>query len=133
MMKMLKHGLLPLIVLMTVISLFAQAQSVKKLDPQNFEKKLKESKEAILIDVRTPGEYAQGHLANATLIDINSDDFKSRVAKLNKSKPVFVYCKAGSRSGSAVDIMEDMGFKEIYDLSGGITAWQKANKPIEKK
>jgi rhodanese-related sulfurtransferase len=45
---------------------------------------------------------------------------------------VFVYCKAGSRSGSAVDIMEDMGFKEIYDLSGGITGWQQANKPIIK-
>lgn len=132
-MKTIKQRLLPLIVLMTVISIFTQAQAVKRLDPQNFEKKLKESKEAVLIDVRTPGEYAQGHLTNATLIDINSSDFKNRVAKLNKSKPVFVYCKAGSRSGSAVNIMEEMGFKEIYDLSGGITAWQKANKPIEKK
>jgi rhodanese-related sulfurtransferase len=46
---------------------------------------------------------------------------------------VFVYCKAGSRSGSAVDIMEDMGFREIYDLSGGIMSWQKADKPIVKK
>lgn len=132
-MKMLKQRLLSLIVLMAIMSLFAQAQGVKKLDSQNFDKKLKESKEAILIDVRTPGEYAQGHLANALSIDIYADDFKSRISKLDKTKPVFVYCKAGSRSSSAVDIMEDMGFKEIYDLSGGITAWQKANKPIEKK
>lgn len=132
-MKMLKQRLLPLILLLTIMSHFAQAQSVKKLDSQDFDKKLKESKEAYLIDVRTPGEYAQGHLANALSIDIYKDDFRSRVSKLDKTKPVFVYCKAGSRSSSAVDIMEDLGFKEIYDLSGGILAWQKANKPIEKK
>lgn len=130
---MLRQRLFPLILLMTTISFFVQAQSVKQLDPQNFEKKIKESKEPILIDVRTPGEFAQGHLANAVLIDIRSDDFKSRVGKLDKSKPVFVYCKAGSRSSSAVDIMKDLGFKEIYDLNGGIAAWQQANKPIEKK
>lgn len=132
-MKVIKQGFLPVFALMMVVSLFAQAQSVKKLDPQNFDKKLKESKEAILIDVRTPGEFAQGHLVNALSIDIYANDFKSRVAKLDKTKPVFVYCKAGSRSGSAVDIMEDMGFKEIYDLSGGIISWQEANKPIVKK
>ncbi len=132
-MNMLKQKLLLLMVLMIAVTFFAQAQTVKKLDPENFDKKLKDSKEAILIDVRTPGEYGQGHLASALSIDIYANDFKSRVGKLDKSKPVFVYCKAGSRSGSAVDIMSDMGFKEIYDLSGGIMAWQQAKKPIEKK
>jgi len=121
------------LMLMAATSFISQAQTIKKLDPQNFEKKLKESKEPILVDVRTPNEYAQGHLANAVLIDIYSDDFKSRVAKLDKSKPVFVYCKAGSRSHSAVGIFQDLGFKEIYDLSGGINAWQSANMPIERK
>ena len=128
-----KQRLSLLIFLMSMVSLLAQAQKAQQLDPQNFDKKLKESREPILIDVRTPGEYGQGHLANAALIDIRADDFKSRVAKLDKSKPVFVYCKAGSRSSSAVSIMKDLGFKEIYELNGGITAWQQANKPIEKK
>jgi rhodanese-related sulfurtransferase len=131
-MKMLKQRLLILMVLMIAVNFFAQAQTVKRLDPQNFDKRMKESKEPILIDVRTPGEFGQGHLANALSIDIYSNDFKSRVGKLDKSKPVFVYCKAGSRSGSAVEIMSEMGFKEIYDLSGGITAWRAENKPIEK-
>lgn len=121
------------LLVMAVTSVFVQAQTIKKLDPQSFEKKLNESKELILVDVRTSGEYAQGHLANAVLIDIYSDDFKSRVSKLDKSKPVFVYCKAGSRSSSAVDVFTDLGFKEIYDLGGGINAWQRANKPITKK
>ncbi len=122
-----------LLMLLSMASLFANAQSVKKLDPQNFEKKLKEVKGPILIDVRTADEYAQGHLANAKLIDIRSNDFKSQASKLDKTKPVFVYCKAGIRSSSAVDILSKLGFKEIYDLGGGITAWQQANKPIEKK
>jgi len=128
-----KKTIFSLFLLITITSLFVEAQTIKKLDPQNFEKQLKESKDPILVDVRTPGEYAQGHLANAVLIDIYSDDFKTRVGKLDKSKPVFVYCKAGSRSGSAVGVFTEMGFKEIYDLSGGITAWQRASKPIEKK
>jgi rhodanese-related sulfurtransferase len=125
--------LLPLILLLNMVIMITHAQSVKQLDPQNFDNKLKESKESTLIDVRTPGEYAQGHLANAVLIDIYSSDFKSRIAKLDRLKPVFVYCKAGTRSSSAGDILSDLGFKEIYDLNGGIMAWQKANKPIEKK
>lgn len=132
-MNMLKQRILSLIFLMTLVSLFAEAQGVKRLDPQNFDLKLKQSKDPILVDVRTAGEYEQGHLANALLIDIYSNDFKSRLSKLDKSKPVFVYCKAGSRSGSAVDVLLEMGFKEIYDLSGGIIAWRQANKPIEKK
>lgn len=132
-MKNLKKRMILLILILTTFSVFTQAQTIKKLDPQSFEKKLNESKEPILVDVRTSGEYAQGHLANAVLIDIYSDDFKSRVAKLDKSKPVFVYCKAGSRSISAVDVFTDLGFKEVYDLSGGISAWQRANKPITKK
>jgi len=133
MMNVIKQRLLFLVVLMTLVSFFAHAQTVKKLDPQNFELKMKESNQPILIDVRTPGEYSQGHLANAVLIDVNSSDFKSRVSKLDKSKPVFVYCKAGSRSSSAAGVLTDLGFKEIYDLNGGITSWQKANKPVEKK
>lgn len=125
--------LIPFLIVLILTGFVANAQTVKRLDPQNFEKKFKEMKEPTLIDVRTASEYAQGHLPNAKLIDIYSSDFESRVSKLDKSKPVFVYCKAGSRSSAASKVLVDLGFKEIYDLSGGILAWSKANKPIEKK
>jgi len=128
-----QYKILPLIFLMTFAGACTDAQGVKRLDPQSFGKKLKEAKEPILIDVRTAGEYAQGHLPKAQLFDIYSNDFKSNVSKLDKSKPVFVYCKAGSRSGSAVNILSDLGFREIYDLNGGIMAWRKENKPIVNK
>lgn len=121
-----------IVLLFTTASFLSQAQPVKKLDPQSFDKKIKEVKNPILIDVRTQDEYAQGHLANAKVIDINMSDFESRVSKLDKSKPVFVYCKAGSRSNKAANKLSELGFKEIYDLSGGITAWGAENKPIVK-
>ena len=121
-----------LVLLFTIVSFSSQAQTVKKLDPQSFDKKIKELKNPILIDVRTQDEYEQGHLANAKVIDINSSDFETRVSKLDKSQPVFVYCKAGSRSNKAANILSGLGFKEIYDLSGGITAWRAENKPIDK-
>lgn len=105
---------------------------MEKLDPQSFDKKFKDVKDPILIDVRTPEEYAQGHLANAGMIDVTSSDFEARVSKLDKSKPVFVYGKAGIRSNKAANILSRLGFKEIYDLSGGITAWREEKKPLIK-
>lgn len=125
-----RHKLI-LFVALVFVSLLAQAQIVK-LDPQNFEKKLQSLTNPVLVDVRTSIEFSQGHLKNAVLIDFNSADFKSRLSKLDKTKPVFVYCAVGGRSNAAVSILSETGFKEIYDLQGGISAWQRANKPITK-
>ncbi|MBL7877593.1 MAG: rhodanese-like domain-containing protein [Cyclobacteriaceae bacterium] len=125
-----RHKLI-LFVALVFVSLLAQAQIVK-LDPQNFEKKLQSLTNPVLVDVRTSIEFNQGHLKNAVLIDFNSADFKSRLSKLDKTKPVFVYCAVGGRSNAAVSILSETGFKEIYDLQGGISAWQRANKPITK-
>ncbi len=97
----------------------------------DFEKKLLSAPVAQLIDVRTPKEYQEGHLKNAVNIDIHSDDFADRVSKLHKTKPVMVYCRSGGRSSSAAGKMKEMGFKEIYNLDGGITDWRTANKPVE--
>jgi rhodanese-related sulfurtransferase len=127
-----KQGLIALILVMTLVNFFAQAQTVKKLDPQNFENKLQSINNPLLVDVRTQGEYNQGHLSNAMLIDYNSSEFKSRLSKLDKTKAVFVYCAVGGRSNAAVNVLTGMGFKEIYDLQGGISAWQQAKKPITK-
>jgi rhodanese-related sulfurtransferase len=121
-----------LLIFLMVLSLTASAQTIKKLNAQDFDKKLIEKKGATLIDVRTPEEFAQEHLTNAISIDYYSSDFKAKAAKLDKTKPVFVYCKAGSRSNAAANILTELGFKEIYDLSGGITAWQQSNKPVVK-
>ena len=108
------------------------AQTSELLAPAEYDKKLADIKDKQVIDVRTLNEFSQGHLADAVMIDFYKDDFKSRIAKLDKNKPVFVYCAAGGRSGSATEILEELGFKKVYDLKGGYKAWAGAGKPVIK-
>jgi len=89
------------------------------LAPNDFLAKLKASQGGQLIDVRSPEEVATGVLEGATNINFNDAEFKGKMSKLDKSKPVFVYCKAGGRSGQAAAACKEMGFKEIYDMQGG--------------
>ena len=107
------------------------AQTIQ-LNANEFEKKLTSIKDKTVLDVRTKEEYTQGHLANATMIDYYKDDFKQQLTKLDKSKPIFVYCAAGGRSGSACKLLQDLGFSRIFDLQGGMRAWTGANKPVAK-
>jgi len=76
-----------------------------------------------LIDVRTPDEYSQGHIKGAFLINFFSEYFKENLNKLDKNKPVYVYCKSGGRSAKTSEILADMGFTKIVDLKGGFLAW----------
>lgn len=80
-------------------------------------------KGGILIDVRTPGEVANGAIAGNKNINIGSSDFEAEISKLDKNSPVLVYCKSGGRSGRAMGIMKGMGFKEVYNLNGGYSRW----------
>ncbi len=110
----------------------SQAQNKSSLSPQEFATKLKQSGEATVLDVRTPQEFASGHLAKARNIDWNGDNFEKQILPIAKAKPVFVYCLRGSRSASAAARMRSIGFKEVYELEGGIAKWQSANMPITK-
>lgn len=77
-----------------------------------------------LIDVRTPGEYSSGHIDDAINIDImNGEAFEQGIQKLDKSKPVYLYCKMGGRSKRASKKLEALGFEKIYDFSGGYSEW----------
>lgn len=78
-----------------------------------------------LIDVRTPEEFLENSIEGAQNIDISSKDFEQKVAQLDQNKPIYVYCRKGSRSRKAAQKLEDLGFTEIYDLKGGILEWNK--------
>jgi len=82
-----------------------------------------------VIDVRTPQEYAAGHLQSATNIDSAAADLNARLAKLPKNAPYIVYCHTGNRSGVVTQRMHDLGFKHVYDLQGGLQAWTAAGLP----
>ena len=83
-----------------------------------------------ILDVRTPQEYAQGHLPGAVNVDVSSPDFTAQLAALDPSAPYAVYCHSGNRSGVAVSTMAEQGFTDAYHLEGGITAWQEAGGEV---
>lgn len=99
------------------------------LSATKFSEKIKELPSAAVIDVRSPEEFSKGHLQNAKNINWNGNDFPNQISKLDKSKPVFVYCLSGGRSSSAASQMRSDGFKEVYELDGGIMKWRAANLP----
>ena len=88
-----------------------------------FKKLMAEYPDAQIIDVRTPEEFAAGHLDGAQNINFYDDDFEEQLKKLDKKKTVLVYCKSGGRSGKASNKMLSMEFNRVYDLEGGYTAW----------
>jgi thioredoxin len=96
---------------------------VESIDPNTFSEKLQTSSNAQLIDVRTPEEFNSKHLENAVNIDYNGTNFDTEIAKLDKTKPTFVYCLSGGRSSSAVAKMQDLGFTELYNMEGGMMKW----------
>lgn len=107
------------------------AETVVKtnLTATEFNAKIKELPAAPIIDVRTPGEFDGGHLANALNYNWNDGTFAGNISKLDKSKPVFVYCLSGGRSAAAAQKMRADGFKEVYEMDGGLMKWRAANLP----
>ncbi len=94
-----------------------------------FAAKINELPTAVIIDVRTADEFSKGHLGNAVNYDWNGNDFDQQIALLDKSKPVFVYCLSGGRSSAAARKMRADGFKQVYEMEGGMMKWRAANLP----
>lgn len=107
----------------------AQNNGDSNLSATEFAKKLNQTKDAQLVDVRTPGEFRNGHLKNAMNIDWNADDFAEKAKALDKDKSVFLYCMSGPRSTAAAEKLQEMGFKNIYEMQGGMMKWRNANLP----
>ena len=110
------------------------SKTIQTIDAKAFSEKLKATQNPQLLDVRTPAEYSSEHIDNAKNVNWNGSDFVTQANQLDKTKPVFVYCKVGGRSSQAADKLAELGFKEIYNLDGGIMKWNAAgnSKPSEK-
>jgi len=100
------------------------------LDSDLFEKTLDQTPDPQLVDVRTHTEFAEGHLPGAILMDIREKTFDSLIQQLDRSRPVFVYCRLGRRSLEAAKILEKNKFKRVYNLDGGIIAWKDRGKAV---
>ena len=84
----------------------------------------------VILDVRTEDEFTQGHIENAVNIDFYSETFQDELDSLDKDKKYLVYCQSANRSGNAIKIMEELGFREVYNMLGGIALWQAQNYPV---
>lgn len=84
---------------------------------------------ALVIDVRTAAEYAQGHVPDSLLIDVSAPDFAAQISQLDPNQAYVVYCRSGNRSAAAIDQMLDAGFTELYDM-GPLTAWAQAGQRV---
>lgn len=86
----------------------------------------------VILDIRTPEEFAAGHIAGAINIDYYASDFEARLGELDLDVPYVMYCNSGNRSGNALPLMDSIGFAEVYELDGGIQAWFSAGNPVEQ-
>ena len=103
--------------------------SAMDLSVSEFSSKVTEAG-VITLDVRTPGEFNEGHIEGALLVDFQSGNFENEIASLDKSKTYAVYCRSGNRSGQAVKVMRDAGFTDLYNLDGGVIDWASAGLPL---
>jgi len=126
------------ILLLTLLALFAftgislaqSTDSATVVSVETFEKMSKKKKKTVILDVRTPEEVAEGHLAGAKNINVQDDLFQVSIDQLDKNKTYLLYCRSGKRTAVAGAKMKAAGFKKVYMLDGGITAWKEKGKPL---
>lgn len=102
----------------------SETKAYPSLNGSEFKEEYNNSKQPVLIDVRTAGEFASGSIRNAKNIDMMSVDFRKQIASLDKAKDYFVFCRGGNRSAQACSIMAAQGFN-VYNLKGGVGAWPR--------
>jgi len=104
---------------------------IRHADAAAAQKLLADGKVTVL-DIRTPQEFAAGHIAGAKLVDFNSPDFKTRLSELDRSQPYLLHCASGRRSTKALETVQTLGFKEVIHLDGGFNAWKAGGQPVAR-
>jgi len=113
----------------------APTQTIKDVTAEKAFNLIQENKSNpnfIIVDVRTPQEFAEGHIENAINIDFRSDAFKGEIGNLDRTTKYLLYCRSGNRSRGALSVMTELGFKEVNHLSAGIIGWAEADYPVTK-
>ena len=126
-----KHlALLSLFALFALTSL--SAADPVEVDAEKATELLATDEKVTVLDIRTPEEFADGHLEEAVNIDFTGDDFETQLAKLDPAKPYLVHCASGNRSGKSMPVFEKLKFTKIYHLKAGYKGWAAAGKPVVK-
>ncbi len=107
-------------------------QIIENITPQEASALIQENQgnpDFVIIDVRTPEEFSEGYIENAINTDFYSEAFPDELNILDKDKSYLIYCRSGGRSGSALDIMEELNFREVYNMTGGLIQWEAEGFP----
>ena len=114
-----------IMIAMGFLCIFSLQAQVTKLNPQAFSEAIAELESPLVIDVRTPREFAAGNIEGAANINFYDQNFLNAFSDYDKSTPIYLYCRSGARSASAANKLKALGFKNIYDLSGGYISWMR--------
>jgi len=121
-----------LILIASSFSALMAQEGAPALAPNQFETEAKKRKKNVILDIRTPGEVAEGHIEGAEFIDFLGGNFEDLLAELPKNRRYYVYCRSAKRTIPATEKMKEMGFKRVYMLEGGLNNWMEAGKPLTK-
>jgi len=124
-MKIIK--LLPVLSLFITTTIGCEAQQkegISVISAEEAKTAMAAEGELVLVDVRTPEEFAEGYIEGAKNINFHDADFEAQMLQFDKEKPLYIYCRSGARSSKAAEQLQGMGFKEIYDIDGGILNWE---------
>lgn len=110
----------------------AEATAVQHVDAAGAKKLLADPGKVVVLDVRTPEEFAGGHLAGAKNLDFNQPSFRDELSKLDRDATYLVHCAAGGRSTRSLTRFKELGFKSVIHLDGGYNGWVQAGQPVEK-
>jgi len=113
-----------------VASASAADNNVTRVNAEQAQKLIADKK-VVVLDLRTPEEFAAGHIAGATNINFRAADFEKALTTLDKNQPYLVHCASGNRSTQALPKFQKLEFKSLYHLDSGIKGWQKAKLPVE--
>jgi len=105
------------------VSTQSDEQIIRTVDGKEAQEIVKNNSELIIIDLRTPEEYAEGYIENAVNINFYDEYFKESIKSLDKTRPYLIYCHSGKRSSQALNIFVEQGIKEVYELKGGYLEW----------
>ena len=111
----------------------AQDAGLTAISPRQFKTMLDRHKDAgdiIVLDIRTPKEFAGGHIEGAVLLDYYSRDFVDRLKKLDRQQTYLIYCRSGNRTGKSLEIFEKLGFARVYHLETGLIGWVQEGYPL---
>lgn len=123
-------NLLVVVGLLVTFSACNQQSPANVLAPAAYAEMM-QNESGVLLDVRTAEEYAEAHLEGAIQLDYyETESFSAALDDMDKSKTYYIYCRSGSRSSTAQNMMVAKGFEKVYNLDGGILAWRKAQLPV---